>query len=109
MCACRWMWTRWGSYDRLRQGARMMPQDSLYDTDILTWSTTQAERLRRVAAGERVNDVDWTNVIEEIESVGKSQSRSVLSHLRMTLLHALKLTAWPDHRDAPHWQIELVT
>jgi len=46
----------------------------LYDTDIVTWSAQQAELLRRVAAGERINDlVDWGNVIEEIESVGQSQ------------------------------------
>jgi hypothetical protein len=87
----------------------MMPQDSLYDTDILAWSTTQADLLRRLAAGERVNDVDWANVIEEIESVGKSELRSVTSLLRMALLHALKLLAWPEHRDAPHWRNEIVT
>ena len=34
-----------------------MPDD-LYHTDILGWSKAQAERLRRVAAGERVNDLD---------------------------------------------------
>jgi hypothetical protein len=41
--------------------------DDLYDDDILWWSEQQAELLRRVAAGERVND---QVVIEEIESVG---------------------------------------
>src|SRR5438270_13014652 len=44
-----------------------------YDTDILTWSERQAALLRRIAAGERINDeVDWPNVVEEIESVGRS-------------------------------------
>jgi hypothetical protein len=34
----------------------------LYEADILMWSEHQAELLRRMAAGERVNDqVDWTN------------------------------------------------
>ena len=42
----------------------------LYDTDILAWSARQAELLRRMAAGDRVNDqVDWENVAEEIEVV----------------------------------------
>jgi Domain of unknown function DUF29 len=42
----------------------------LYDTDILAWSKRQADLLRRVAAGERVNDqVDWGNVAEEIEDI----------------------------------------
>jgi hypothetical protein len=29
---------------------------NLYDTDILLWSEQQADLLRRLAAGERVND-----------------------------------------------------
>ncbi|HEY5302150.1 MAG TPA: DUF29 family protein, partial [Acetobacteraceae bacterium] len=46
----------------------------LYDTDTLTWSERQAALLRRIAAGERVNDpdLDWPNIIEEVESVGRS-------------------------------------
>ena len=43
----------------------------LYDTDAVTWAEQQAALLRRIAAGERVNDqVDWENVVEEIEDVG---------------------------------------
>ena len=49
-----------------------------YQSDVLVWSEHQAELLRRLAAGERVNDqVDWQNVIEEIESVGSEQLHSV--------------------------------
>ena len=40
--------------------------DDLYDDDILWWSEQQAELLRRVAAGEGVND----QLVEEIESGG---------------------------------------
>jgi hypothetical protein len=47
----------------------------LYD-DVLLWSERQAALLRRMAAGERVNDqVDWENVAEEIEDVGRSSLR----------------------------------
>jgi hypothetical protein len=31
---------------------------SLYDEDILAWSERQGALLRRIAAGERVNDAD---------------------------------------------------
>ena len=35
----------------------------LYEDDILLWSERQAALLRRMAAGERLNDqVDWENV-----------------------------------------------
>ena len=55
----------------------------LYDTDILTWSERQAELLRRRAAGELVNDaeIDWPNVAEEIEAVGRTERRACESHL----------------------------
>ena len=85
-----------------------MPDD-LYDTDILAWSKAQAERLRRVAAGERVNDLDWAHVIEEVEDVGKSQLSAVTSNLRNAIAHALKVCAWPDHSAADHWKGEVAT
>jgi Domain of unknown function DUF29 len=83
-----------------------MPDD-LYHRDILAWSIAQAERLRRVAAGERVNDIDWENVIEEIESVGRSEARSVDSLLTQALIYALKVAAWPDHAAARKWRNEI--
>lgn len=80
---------------------------NLYDTDILEWSEHQAALLRRVAAGERVNDqVDWENVIEEIDSVGREQLHAVESLLVQALVHMLKAEAWPLARDAPHWRGE---
>jgi Domain of unknown function DUF29 len=62
-----------------------------YDDDILIWSEEQAALLRRVAAGERVNNVDWENVIEEIESVGSEQLHAVEALLGQALRHMLKV------------------
>ena len=80
----------------------------LYDDDILLWSERQSELLRRRAAGELVNEaeLDWPNIAEEIESVGRSELRSVESHLVQALLHDLKAGAWPLSRDVPHWRAE---
>ena len=79
----------------------------LYDTDVLLWSEQQAALLRRIAGGERINDqVDWENVIEEVESVGREQLHSVESLLVQALAHMLKAEAWPLARDAPHWHAE---
>jgi hypothetical protein len=75
---------------------------NLYDDDILLWSQAQAAALRRRAA----NEIDWDNVAEEIEDVGKSQLRAVVSHLVLALLHDLKSEAWPASRDLPHWRAE---
>src|ERR1700677_4204107 len=79
-----------------------------YDTDILTWSEHQAALLRRRAAGELVNDaeMDWPNIAEEIEDVGKSIVRGVGSHLVQAILHDLKAEARPLSREVPHWRAE---
>ncbi len=80
----------------------------LYDTDVLSWSERQAAFLRRIAAGERVNDpdLDWPNIIEEVESVGRSDLHAVESWLTQAFLHDLKAAAWPQARDITHWRAE---
>ena len=84
--------------------------DGLYDIDILTWSERQAALLRRLAAGERLNEeLDWPNVIEEIESVGRSDLHAVESWLFQALLHDLKTRAWPNASSALHWDAEART
>ena len=84
-------------------------RDELYWDDILAWSERQAKLLRRVAAGERLNDVDWPNIIEEIESVGRSELRACASLLERAIEHLLKLHAFPAHPAAQHWRGEVFT
>jgi hypothetical protein len=83
-----------------------MPDD-LYDHDILAWSEHQSSLLRRVARGERVNEVDWPHVVEEIEDVGLSELNAVRSYLRQMLVHLLKLYGWADNTACNHWRMEL--
>jgi hypothetical protein len=82
--------------------------DNIYDSDVLLWSERQASLLRRVAAGERINtaELDWPNIIEEIESVGNEQRFACESNLIQALIHMLKAEAWPLSREVPHWQAE---
>jgi hypothetical protein len=81
---------------------------SEYDTNIVQWSERQADLLRRVAGGERINDqLDWTNIIEEVESVGRSETETVMSLLTNVMDHKLRLIGWPDHLAAKHWQHEV--
>jgi Domain of unknown function DUF29 len=82
--------------------------DQLYDRDILAWSEHQAKLLRRVARGERVNDIDWMHVVEEIEDVGLSELNALHSHLRQILVHLLKLHCWPTLTACRHWRSEIV-
>ena len=76
----------------------------LYDDDILLWSEHQSELLRRIAAGEPVNErPDWANIIEEVESVGREQLHAVESLLLQALLHMLRAEGWPDAGDGENW------
>lgn len=43
---------------------------SAYDLDTYAWAREQADALRRRSA----NEIDWENVAEEIESLGKQQA-----------------------------------
>lgn len=83
--------------------------DALYDIDFVLWSERQADALRRLRLGERPNDLDWENLIEEVEDLGKSQVNAVESLLTRALEHLLKAAAWPAARDAGHWRHEATT
>ena len=81
--------------------------DALHDTDIVVWSETQAALLRRAARGERVNDIDWEHVAEEIEDVGNSELRTVESLWLQAMLHLIKLSMLPEDQAALHWRTEI--
>jgi hypothetical protein len=69
---------------------------SEYGTDFVLWSREQAELLRRMGAGERVNDqVDWQNVAEEIDSLGRSDWRELRRRIQVVLRHLIKLQVSP--------------
>jgi hypothetical protein len=81
----------------------------LYEADIVEWSERQAALLRRIAAGETVNErPDWPNIIEEVGDLGRSELRACRSLLRQALRHMLKAEAWPLSRDAPTWRADAI-
>ncbi len=61
------------------------PPATLYDTDYLQWLTTTVDKLRQ----QDYAHVDWANLIEEIEDMGKRERRSLESNLVILLLHLL--------------------
>jgi len=75
----------------------------LYDEDIVLWSERQADALRRRAA----NEIDWENVAEEIEAVGRSEINATLSQIDNILRHRLYLLGWPNSPSVRKWQVEL--
>ena len=73
----------------------------LYECDILIWSEQQAALLRRRADGVLVNDrdLDWGNLAEEIEAVGRNELHAVELLLVQAMAHGFKAIGWPEARD----------
>jgi hypothetical protein len=71
----------------------------LYRTDFYAWANEQARLLRR---GE-VSEADIANIAEEIESMGRSEKRELVSRLTVLCLHLLKWQFQPALRSAS-WQ-----
>ncbi len=67
----------------------------LYDEDFVRWTEQQATALRQ-AAGLGVNlPLDWENLAEEIDSLGRSLRHELRSRLIVILEHLLKLEHSP--------------
>jgi Domain of unknown function DUF29 len=69
----------------------MAQPKTLYDTDFLAWTEDQAIALRSAAEAGSNRALDWENLAEEIESLGKSQRSALASQLRRIVRHLLKL------------------
>jgi Domain of unknown function DUF29 len=66
----------------------------LYEADFFRWTQEQGRALRE----RRPSGIDWENVSEEIESLGRSDKRSIESNLGVVLLHLLKWRYQADKR-----------
>jgi hypothetical protein len=81
--------------------------EDLYTQDVVLWSERQADALWRMRSGERVNDLDWDNLIEEVGGLRVDRKpKAVRTLLVRALEHVLKAAAWPHAADAPAWRHE---
>jgi hypothetical protein len=87
----------------------MTTEASLYDTDIVAWVDRQVEELRRLAATAPSNAVDWPHLIEEIESLGRSQVSGVERKLALILSHLIKSLSAPDSQAVKGWRSEVAS
>lgn len=79
-----------GSLNRIDQTA----PDAEYDSDFYAWSLDQAARIRAAD----VPGLDVANIAEEIESLGRSDKRELLSRFTVLIGHLLKWTFQPERR-----------
>jgi len=73
---------------------------TLYETDFYGWTQSQVEAMR---AGNLVG-LDLDHLIEEVESMGKSEKRELESRLEVLLTHLLKWQYQPNFR-GKSWQL----
>jgi hypothetical protein len=69
-----------------------------YDGDFHEWALEQARALKN----RQLSQLDWDNLAEEIESLGKSDQREVMSRLATLLIHLPKWRYQPERR-AKSW------
>ena len=74
----------------------MKPISTRYETDLSAWSAEQARRLRTLKPA----GLDWENLAEEVESLGRSDKRAIGSALKIVLEHLLKWNFQPTKRSA---------
>jgi hypothetical protein len=75
------------------------PSLSLYDRDFFLWTELMAARLR-----DHDGELDWKNLAEEIEDLGRNNRRELKSRLRVLLAHLLKLQYQPELREESTWK-----
>ena len=84
-------------------GSSTLDPRSLYERDFAAWTEAQARAMRARDAAA----IDWANVIEEIESLGRFEKRSLASALRVLLEHRIKLDHGRNLDPARGWRVTI--
>lgn len=76
-----------------------------YEYDYYLWTQAMAKALK----DRDYSSIDWDNLVEEIEDMGRSQKRAVESLLMRLTEHLLKLQYWEAEKiNRAHWRSEIV-
>ena len=80
--------------------------NQLHDQDFNLW----IEAIKTAIANQDFENMDWENLLDEIDDMGKSQKRSLESYLELLIAHILKLKYWESERERnyKHWKVEVV-
>ncbi len=72
----------------------------LYERDFYRWAIEQAAVMRNKCSELEALGVDWMNVAEELDTLGRTEKRELRSRLGVLLLHLLKWRYQPTHQGA---------
>ncbi|MFM2312121.1 MAG: hypothetical protein RLZZ04_1397 [Cyanobacteriota bacterium] len=78
----------------------------LHDRDFNLW----VEETKKAILNRDFEHMDWDNLLDEIDDMGKSEKRSLESYLQRLIEHILKLSYWESEkeRNFRHWQSEVI-
>jgi hypothetical protein len=76
---------------------------SLYETDYLKWLNHTIQQIQ----DQDYDHVDWQNLIEEIEDMGRNERRALESNLIIVFLHLLKWQYQPQKRSGS-WERSII-
>ncbi len=91
------------SIDEMTQTYETTKMTNLYETDFVEWTIKQAQALN----DRDIKALDWKNLKEEIEDLGKEQIYVVSSFVKRLIEHKLKLDYSSDIYPRNHWQTEI--
>jgi len=82
------------------------PKTSLYEQDFYLWIQETVEILKK----GQLEQLDIENLIEEVDSMGKSQRKELKTRLTVLIEHLLKLQYWTTEKDynARGWRNTIV-
>ncbi len=67
----------------------------MYESDFYQWTREQSQALKELIKShhelKQIQTLDWENIIEEIEALGRSEYSAVVSLLRRQIEHRLKI------------------
>jgi hypothetical protein len=75
-----------------------------YETDFHQWTIEQVQALR----DRNLAQLDWDNIIEEVEALGRSEYQAVVSLLRKQIEHLLKIDYVPLPECRNKWKSEVI-
>src|ERR1700684_4714536 len=81
---------------------KLVAPESSYDRDFYAWANEQVALLR---AG-KLAQADLEHIAEEIESMGRTEKRELISRLTVLLLHLLKWRFQPEFRSRS-WRLSI--
>jgi hypothetical protein len=76
----------------------------LYEQDFIGWTEQQALLLRKAADEGNNLGLDWTNLIEEVEGLGRSELHALSSQIGRIMVHLLKLEVSPSTTPRAGWE-----